>query len=137
VCAELHVDHMNSINVINVRWKTTVSNCFYMRNGTRHGSILSPYLFSVYVRDISLAVINSGLGCYIGSRPCNILMYADNITILAPSWQAQQCLLILCVSHINKLSMSLNAAKTVTVIFFPYKNNCRLHCTESAQLRAV
>jgi hypothetical protein len=24
--------------------------------------------------------------------------------------------------------MSLNVAKTVTVIFFPYKNNCRLHC---------
>jgi hypothetical protein len=81
-----------------------VSDCFYMRNGTRQGSILSPYLFSVYMRDISRAVINSGLGCHIGSRPCNILMYADDIVILAPSWlQAQQSLLNLCVSHINKL----------------------------------
>jgi hypothetical protein len=117
-----------SSQLINVRWKTTVSDCFFMHNGTRQGSILSPYLFSVYMRDISRPVINCGIGCHIGSRPCNILMYADDIVILAPSWQAQQSLLNLCVSHINKLSMSLNVAKTVTVIFSPYKNNCRLHC---------
>ena len=117
-----------SSQLINVRWKTTVSDCFHMRNGTRQGSILSPYLFSVYMRDISRSVINCGIGCHIGSKPCNILMYADDIVILAPSWQAQQNLLNLCVSNINKLSMSLNIAKTVTVIFSPYKNNCRLLC---------
>ena len=105
-----------------------MSDCFYMCNGTRQGSILSPYLFTVYMRDISQAVINSGLGCHIGSRPCNMLMHADDIVILAPSWQAQQRLLNLCVSHITMLSMSLNVAKTVTVFFSPYKSNCRLHC---------
>lgn len=80
------------------------------------------------MRDISRAVINSGFGCHIGNRPCNILMYADDIVFLAPSWQAQQNLLNLCVIHISMLSMSLNVVKTVTVIFSPYKSNCRLHC---------
>jgi hypothetical protein len=49
-----------------------IASVICMRNGIRQGVILSPYLFSVYMRDASKAVINSSMGCHIGSMPCNI-----------------------------------------------------------------
>ena len=48
-----------------------------MRNGTRQGSVLSPYLFSIYIREVSSAAIDSGIGCFVGSLCCNIILYAD------------------------------------------------------------
>jgi Reverse transcriptase (RNA-dependent DNA polymerase) len=97
-----------------------------MHNGTRQGSILSPYLFSVYIRNVSKTVVNSGIGCHIGNMPCNILLYADDIVILAPSWDAQQKFINLCCNEICNISMCLNVAKSITVIFSPYKSNRRV-----------
>ena len=77
--------------------KVKFSVCFYMHDGTRQASILSPYLFSVYIRNVSKTVVNSGIGCHIGNMPCNILLYADDIVILAPSWDAQQKFITLCL----------------------------------------
>ncbi len=114
---------------INVRWKHILSECFYMTNGTRQGSILSPYLFSVYIRDVSEAVSKSLVGCRIGNRPCNVLLYADDIVILSPTWHAQQSLLDLCNSIISSLAMTFNTSKSVTVIFTPYKAKWRVDYT--------
>ena len=36
---------------INIRWKNIVTDSFKMRNGTRQGSALSPYLFCLYMRE--------------------------------------------------------------------------------------
>lgn len=100
-----------------------------MHNGTRQGSVLSPFLFCIYMRDISNAVVNSGLGCHIGNMPTNILLYADDIVILAPSWVAQQKLLNLCSSYVDMLDMTFNVAKCVTLIFTPTKISRRLSCS--------
>ena len=51
---------------------------------------------------------SAGIGCHIGNKPVCILLYADDIVILAPSWCAQQCLLNVCADSITKLGMSLN-----------------------------
>jgi len=53
-------------------------------------------------------VIQTCLGCHIDSKPVCILLYADDIVILAPSWYAQQYLLNVCVDSIMTLGMSLN-----------------------------
>jgi len=94
-----------------------------MKNGTRQGNVLSPYLFTVYMRCVIKDVIQTGIGCHIGNKPVCILMYmyADNIVILAPSWCAQQCLLNVCADSITKLGMSLNLSKSVTMIYKPYR----------------
>ena len=64
---------------------STVSSSFLMRNGTKQDSILSPYLFSVYMCDISLALNQSGIGCHVGGTSCNIIFYADDMVIPASS----------------------------------------------------
>ena len=115
-----------SNQLMNVRWKAVTSECFLMHNGTRQGSILSPYLFSVYMRSVSKAVANSGIGCHIGNMPCNILMYADDIVLLSPSWHAQQILLDTCAKEICSVAMILNLTKTVTIIYSPYNKSRRV-----------
>ena len=66
---------------INIRWKNIVTDSFQMRNGTRQGSALSPYLFCLYMRDVSEAVAGSRVGCHIGNISCNILLYNVNVNV--------------------------------------------------------
>ena len=47
---------------MNVRWKHILSGSFYMKNGTRQSSVLSPYLFTVYMRCVTKDVVQTGLG---------------------------------------------------------------------------
>lgn len=107
---------------MNVRWKNILTDCFYMKNGVRQGSVLSPYLFCLYMRSVSTPVINSDLGCHISGMPSNILLYADDIVILSPSWRAQQMLLNMCHDIVTKQGMKFNVTKCVTMIFTPYKS---------------
>jgi endonuclease/exonuclease/phosphatase family metal-dependent hydrolase len=105
---------------VNVRWKNCITQCFQMSNGTRQGSVLSPYLFGIYMRDVSVATTTSGVGCYIGSEACNILLYADDIVLLSPSWRSLQKLIDICVFVTAKLNMIFNVKKSVSMIFAPY-----------------
>jgi hypothetical protein len=111
---------------INIRWKHVVTTSFYMKNGTRQGSLLSPFLISVYMRDVTDCVVNSRLGCHVGGFASCIILYADDIVILSPTWLAQQKLLNLCVDAVAGLGMSFNATKSVTMIFVPYKISSRV-----------
>ena len=75
----------------------------------------------MYVRCVTKDVIQTGIGCHFGNKPVCILLYADDIVILAPSWCAQQRLLNVCADSITKLRMSLNVSKSVTMIYKPYR----------------
>ena len=50
-----------------------------MSNGVKQGGILSPYLFAVYLDDLSNELNNIKAGCYIGEVLLNHLMFADDI----------------------------------------------------------
>jgi Reverse transcriptase (RNA-dependent DNA polymerase) len=101
----------------------------FLRNGTRQGSVLSPYLFSIYMRRLSVNVVDSGLGCRIGGMSVYILVYADDLVILAPSWLAQQKLLNICNECVLSLDVKFNTLKSVTMIFAPYKTARRVSYT--------
>ena len=49
--------------------------------------------FSRYIRDLLDSVAGSGVGCFIGDQCVNILAYADDLALPAPSWHALQLLL--------------------------------------------
>ena len=73
-----------------VKWLSAVSNIFRVGNGTRQGSMLSPYLFSRYIRGLISAIVSTGIGCSMHNKLINILAYADDIVLLASSWRALQ-----------------------------------------------
>ena len=77
------------------------------------------FLFCRYIRDLLCDVAQSGIGCNIGGVFINILAYADDIVLLAPSWRAMQVLLVIHESHAAKIDMSCNDNKTVCMVFQP------------------
>ena len=47
--------------------------------------------------------------------PLLVLLYADDLVLLAPSWKAMQLLLNICV-YVTSLDMKFNASKSVSII---------------------
>ena len=107
---------------VNVRWHNHLSDSFSIENGTRQGGILSPYLFIRYIRELLYSVINTRIGCNVGGMMMNILAYADDIALLAPSWAAMQCLIEVLAVNIGDIDMICNIDKTVCMVFKP---SCR------------
>lgn len=102
-----------------VQWKTCVSSPIDIGNGTRQGGILSPYLFTRYVRELTNTIVSIHIGCNIGGVFYNILAYADDIVLLAPSWRALQLLINILSQCSIDIQMSCNVAKTVCMVFNP------------------
>jgi len=71
----------------------SVSGSFRFSNGTRHGGVLSPYLFSKYIQELLCELVEASAGCNIGGVYANVLAYADDIVLCAPSWRALQLLI--------------------------------------------
>jgi len=94
-----------------IRWLTSLSSFFTMGNGTRQGGILSPYLFSRYIRELLLELETSRVGCNIGGIFINVLAYADDIVTSALSWRGLQQLLTVLYKHSTKIDMTCNNKK--------------------------
>jgi len=80
---------------------------------------LSPWLFVRYIRDLLTKVVTFKVGCNIGGVFINILAYADDIVLLALSWCGLQYLLDIVVQQSEAIDMSLNARKSVCMVFNP------------------
>ena len=68
-----------------VQWGNCLSSPFTVTNGVRQGGILSPYLFNVFIDDLSQVLRNTLYGCYVNDQCFNHVMYADDTLLLAPS----------------------------------------------------
>jgi len=108
-----------------VRWHNTYSGKFTVGNGTKQGGVLSPYLFTRYIRDLLNTISNMRIGCNIGGLFINVLAYADDLVLMAPSWSAMQQMLNALYTQVSLLDMSCNIHKTVCMNFKP-ANRSRL-----------
>ena len=52
---------------VGVRWGSFVSESFCVSNGVQQGSVLSPFLFAVYLDGLLSELSDSGVGCYWGN----------------------------------------------------------------------
>ena len=87
-----------------VKWKMVMSSSFKIEYGVRQGSVLSPHLFAIYLNDIvSRFSVNQRLF---------IVLYADDILLLAPSLSELQVLFTLCELELSWLDMSINVKKS-------------------------
>ena len=102
-----------------VQWKNALSSPFNIANGTRQGGILSPYFFTRYIRELICTIAQSNIGCNIGGLFYNILAYADDIILMAPSWKALQSLINLMSMCARDIDMLCNVDKTVCMVFNP------------------
>lgn len=95
-----------------VRWGGAFSEPFYVSNGVRQGGILSPFLFNLYVDDLSDNLNKCQVGCYIGDKLVNHLMYADDIALCSPSSLGLSRLLKICEDFGVRHDVKYNAKKS-------------------------
>jgi len=131
--SKLLYDGTNTLNVRllavwdsnhNQRWRSSVSAAFNLGNGTRRGGVLSPYLFTRYIRDMLSSIVNSDIWCSIGNKFINVLAYADDLVLIAPSWRTLQLLLNTLNVQSDMSDMQCNADQTACMVFPPSSRRC-------------
>ena len=100
-----------------VRWGDTMSEWFDIKAGVRQGGILSPVFYCLYVDDLVEILSSMGIGCHLRNVFLSILLYADDMALLAPSLNGLQQLLSATDEYCKKWDILLNARKTKNVSF--------------------
>ena len=96
------------------------SSCFSISNGVRQGGILSPVLFSIYMDDLIVVLLQSGIGCHIDDQCINYVFYAGDL--LSNGYLrniAVQELINLCYEYSIRIDINLIALKSYCIAFTP------------------
>ena len=96
---------------------STTSDFLNISNGVRQGGILSPYLFIVYIDDLSNMLNSAGIGCHIHKCCTNHVFYADNICVIAPNPSGLQGLLNICAKFWLGNDVEYNPIKSLCMVF--------------------
>ena len=99
-----------------VRWGAGISDSFFVSNGVRQGGILSPYLFNIYMDDLSSSLKKCQTGCFVGSLLINHLMYADDLVLICPSANGLRRLLKTCEQFGLTHDVKYNSEKSSVMI---------------------
>ena len=75
-------------------WGSAQSEAFGMSNGIKHGFIICPCLFNMYVEELNLLLPDYSLGCHTGCDTVNGLSYADDLAIAAATARALNVMLV-------------------------------------------
>ena len=81
------------------------------------GGMLSPFLFNLYINDLSVLLMKLPIGCCSGDTIVNHLMYADDIVLLAPSAKGFQRLLDVSYNYGCDNDILFNRVKS-RIMFF-------------------
>lgn len=100
-------------------WDGTYSSSFTVGNGVRQGSILSPILFNVYTDDLSKRLNNVDHGLSTCGSIKNHNLYADDISLFAPTQSGLQALLDVCTEYGLEHDITFNPVKSVCLAFLP------------------
>ena len=102
-----------------VQWGNSLSMTFRCSNGIRQRGQLSPLLYNVYTDDLNHHLEATGVGCYVGGAWVNLLSYADDMVLLAPTVTALQTLLEVCRAYAGPHHIVYNTTKTVCMVVRP------------------
>ncbi|XP_047138787.2 RNA-directed DNA polymerase from mobile element jockey [Hydra vulgaris] len=86
---------------------------FYLTQGVRQGSILSPHLYNIYTQNLLETLQNeSVVGTSINGNYTGVVAYADDIILLSSTVSGLQKLINICNMYTHKNCIKLNADKT-------------------------
>ena len=106
-----------------IRVNRLLSDPFNVSSGVKQGDIISPILFSMYLNDLATGIKELNCGIDINRFKLDILLYADDIVLIAPDEKSLQKM----INHINtwctKWRMSINTDKTQIMHFRRPKSN--------------
>ena len=90
---------------------------FRVPSGVKQGCVLSPTMFSVYINDLAVRINDARLGVSVGDAILSILLYADDIALIAPDASSLQSMLDIVAEWSNTWGLSINPRKTKVVHF--------------------
>ena len=99
-----------------VLWGDCISSPFRVSNGVRQGGILSPYLFNVYMDDLSCLLNCCNTGCVSGDTIINHLMYADDLVLISPSATGMKELLCACEVYSLEHAIIYNSGLDIRLV---------------------
>ena len=102
---------------VRVRFEHEISESFLICNGVRQGGVLSGIFFNLYINSILNEISNMKYGCSLGITSANIIAYADDIVLLAPSAFGLRLLISKVHQLANELELRFNREKTKCMIF--------------------
>ena len=92
----------------------------------RQDGVLSPQLFAIYMDDLSVCLTHCKAGCHLNEIVTNHVMYADDISLMAPSAIALQNMLNLCHEFSQSIYIIFNPIKFQCMAFEP--SRFKLYC---------
>ena len=102
-----------------VRWGKLLSSPFTVSNGVRQGGILSPFLFNVYMDELSTRLNKFSIGCVVGSLRINHIMFADDLVLVSPSTRGLSILLYECEKYGIECDILFNPKKSAVMFIKP------------------
>ena len=109
-----------------VKLKSYITDEFLCEKGLRQGDSLSPILFSFYINDLpSILSPQSDINTDI-----NVLLYADDLAILAKSRDELQRKLNLLYLYCKDRSLNVNVNKSKVMVFNARKDTEPFMCSD-------
>ena len=102
-----------------IRLNNKYTDWFDTPVGVKQGDTLSPTLFSIFINNLAIEVNNKRCGITIDGKIISILLYADDIVIIAETDENLQIMLNVVHSWCDKWQLQVNEAKSKIVHFRP------------------
>ena len=100
-----------------IKWNSALSGTFNTCNGVKQGGVLSPLLFTIYLDRLILSLKDLGVGCHLNGMFVGAFSYADDVTLLAPTYMALKATLNTCTEFAASHNLLFNASKTKCMYF--------------------
>ena len=105
------------LSAVSINGKLT--DWFNIGYGVRQGDTLSPTLFNIFINDLIDDVNSLNLGVSIGNRKLSILLYADDVVLLADTESELQAILNKVSEWGKKWRIKFNNSKSKIVHYRP------------------
>ena len=109
VCRVLAFMYKEQAGFIKIRGRRSAN--FRLTNGLREGAACSPVLWAVYADGLLLVLRQSGLGCYIAGKWVGAVLYADDLSLIAPTRAILARMLALVEAFGAKLNLTFSSCQ--------------------------
>ena len=100
-----------------VRWNSSLSEFFPIKQGVRQGAVLSPLLYSPgYINDLLYQLEALPGSLFIDNTFCGAPTYADDMALIADSPTVLQCMIDTAASYAMNWHYCFNVSKSVVLV---------------------
>jgi len=101
-----------------------MSDFYQALNGVKHGGVLRPVLFCIYIGNLlGHCMPKAGVRCFTGNNFVGTLANADDIVLLALFATALHNMDQICYKYASDYSIVFKAQKSTCLVIFPQR--CR------------